>query len=365
VVVATGRAPRALRDPKGVCRATRVAILYTGQPNANAVRPLELERFLSARGHEVHLVDLETFPYRRWLRVKEPFQVALRRAGLGGPEELLRPMREWADIIQGRVLDGQGFEAVICESFPHALVLTRDLGAVTILDCPTPYVCELAFSGEHPETTIERLREVERRIYEACDHVAFHWRTYVDWVREHVYDGPNLAVLDWGCHPAQRRARFAAPPRTVYLGFLGGYWIDIGLLSRLARSGATHVDVWGSPEPEHRWGLDYRGFAPATDVLADYQLGLVTCSRDPLRRAGFSAKHLEYISHGLPVLAPRWRERLDLIRGTVAYDEEDFPEVVAALADEREWRLASEAAYRQAEELDWDVTLRPLEAMLR
>jgi len=343
----------------------KVAILYTGQANANAVRPYEIGRFLTTRGHEVHLIDLETFAYRHWLRVKEPFQVALRRAGLGGPEELLRPMREWADIIWRKVLEGRRYEAVVCESFPHALVLTRDMGAVTLFDCPTPPVCELMYSGEHPPDTIERLREVERLIYGACTYVTFHWWTYVDYVREHVYDGPNLSVLDWGCHTSSRRAGFATPPRTVYLGFMGGYWVNLPLLSSLSRSGATHVDVWGSPAPAGRWGLDYHGFASLTSVLADYQLGLVTCSKDPLRCAGFSAKHLEYISYGLPVLAPRWRTGLELIRGTVAYDEGDFQEVVAALSDEGEWLKRSDEAYRQAVELDWDVTLRPLERMLR
>lgn len=342
----------------------KVAILYTGQMNANTVRPREIERFLAARGHEVRMVDLESFAYRRRLRAREPFQVALRRAGLGGSEELLRPMREWADIISEEVLEGGGFGAVVCESFPHSLVLTRDLGCIKVLDCPTPPVDEMEFSGEHPPATIAALREVEQEVYAACDHLAFHWETYVDYVRRNVYDGPNLRVLNWGCHPRARRAAFASPPRTAYMGYLGGYWIDLPLLSSLSRSGATEVHVYGSPPPARRWGLDYMGFAPDTEVLASYQLGLVTCSKDPLRRAGFSAKHLEYISYGLPVLAPRWRERLDLIRGTVPYDEADFPAAVAALSDEGEWRRASDAAYSQAKELDWDRTLRPLEGML-
>jgi hypothetical protein len=42
-------------------------------------------------------------------------------------------------------------------------------------------------------------------------------------------------------------------------------------------------------------------------VLLSYQAGLITCTRDELRRDGFSAKHLQYLAHGLPVLAPEWR----------------------------------------------------------
>ena len=78
------------------------------------------------------------------------------------------------------------------------------------------------------------------------------------------------------------------------------------------------------------------------EVLQQYQLGLVTCTQDELRREGFSAKHLDYIAHGLPALVPTWRRHMALLRGSVAYDEDTFASVIDALSNEEAWRRASD-----------------------
>jgi hypothetical protein len=62
----------------------------------------------------------------------------------------------------------------------------------------------------------------------------------------------------------------------------------------------------------------------------------VTCTKDELRRDGFSAKHLQYLAYGLPVLVPVWRRHLDLMRGSVAYDEGTFCSMIDALSGELE-----------------------------
>jgi len=99
-------------------------------------------------------------------------------------------------------------------------------------------------------------------------------------------------------------------------------------------------------------------------MLDQYQFGLVTCSQDELRREGFSAKHVEYLAHGLPVLVPTWRRHLDLLDGSLPYDEQSFLAVIDALGAETEWRRMSDRAYAQAQRLAWDVTLSPLESLL-
>jgi hypothetical protein len=83
-----------------------------------------------------------------------------------------------------------------------------------------------------------------------------------------------------------------------------------------------------------------------------------------LRREGFSAKHLEYLAYGLPVLVPSWRRNLELLRGSVTYDEDCFASVVQSMSEQATWRRASDQAYAQAERLSWNETLRPLEALL-
>jgi hypothetical protein len=99
--------------------------------------------------------------------------------------------------------------------------------------------------------------------------------------------------------------------------------------------------------------------------LDGYQIGLITCSKDELRRDGFSAKNMAYIAHGLPVLVPAWRRHMDLLRGSVPYEEDTFLSAIGMLSDEGEWQRVSDEAYAQAQELTWERTLQPLEDALR
>jgi hypothetical protein len=123
------------------------------------------------------------------------------------------------------------------------------------------------------------------------------------------------------------------------------------------------IDVYGGPPPDPALGLNYRGWSPPT-ILEDYQFGLITCTKDELRRDGFSAKHLDYLAYGLPVLVPSWRRHLNLIQGSFPYDEETFVEVVEDLSKPEQWQAASDAAYEQGVRLSWNRTLQPLDDLL-
>src|SRR5205085_11806190 len=116
--------------------------------------------------------------------------------------------------------------------------------------------------------------------------------------------------------------------------------------------------------PDPRLGLSYLGYAPSLDVLRNYQAGLVTCSNDELRQYGFSSKHLQYLSYGLPVLVPVWRRYIELLEGSIPYDELSFLSAVETLRDEGRWHAVSDKAYAQAQQLSWDRTLRPLDDVL-
>jgi hypothetical protein len=167
--------------------------------------------------------------------------------------------------------------------------------------------------------------------------------------------------LNWGCTPVTERVRFKDPPRVVLLSSLSSNFINLPLLSRLSR--LYPIDVYGGPPPDPSLGVNYLGWAPPS-VLHDYQIGLITCSKDELRRDGFSAKNTAYIAHGLPVLVPAWRRHMELLRGCVPYDEDTFLLVIERLSDEEEWRRVSDEAYAQAQELTWERTLQPLEDVL-
>jgi hypothetical protein len=357
----------------------RVIIICQLDGYANSVKPVELERFLSRHGHRVQLVN--TYHLSRakgvsWLPSLRPRHCALYMVELGAVVN-----RRWgwgrrhlsyylvvADArlhaaILARSLPLDEADLVICETPHDAAVLVRSLAARTLYDCPTPWADELFDEGRVTSVQRERLRKLEIEVFEKVDHLAFHWQTYADYVVRHYgITGSNLLTLNFGCTPSQTRARFASRPRIVYLGSLGSRFIDLPLLSRLAAQ-YCDIDIYGGPPPDPALGLNYLGYAEP-EVLLKYQAGLITCTRDELRREGFSAKHLQYLAHGLPVLVPEWRRHLDLLRGSVPYNEGNFRSVVTSLSDETNWHRLSDEAYAEGERRSWDRSLAPLEHLV-
>jgi hypothetical protein len=363
----------------------RILIVCQLDRYANGLRPVEIQRFLAARGHEAVLAN--TYYLSRSSSVPGSFRSKLPRPT---PKRLALYAIEAASVVFTRrwqfgrrrfsyhvlaadyllrrnilasSLRLDDFDLVICETPHDAGVLTVETSARTLYDCPTPWADELYLEGRLTSRQHSKLRRLEARLFESVDHLAFWWESYARYAVAHYgVTGRNLLTLNFGCTPAGQRARFDHPPRIVYLGSLSSRFIDLPLLSRLTKL-YPKIDVYGAPRPDPSLGLNYLGYA-SPSVLQQYQFGLVTSTRDELRRHGFSAKHPQYLAYGLPVLVPSWREHLDLLRGSVPYDEPTFVSVIDALSDERAWRRVSDEAYAQARRLAWDETLRPLERLL-
>jgi hypothetical protein len=364
----------------------RVLVICQLDRYANGLKPVAIEQFLRRRGHDVRLVD--TYYLSRATSSRGSFASKLpsprpRKAVLYATEAAsLLLTRRWkfgrrllsyhllvADHqLRGAILASSlpldAFDLVICETPYDAGVLTHPTSAITLYDCPAPWADEVHYDGRLSSGQHEKLRRLERQLFESVDHLAFHWESYTRYALERYgISGRNLLTLNFGCTPSARRARFADPPRVVYLGNLSASFNDTPLLARLAAL-YPHIDVYGGPPPDPGLGLNYLGYAPSVDILRQYQLGLVTCSKDALRREGFSSKHLQYLTYGLPVLVPAWRRHLDLLRGSVPYTEQTFRSVIDEMSNQERWQAASDEAYGQALRLDWEETLRPLEDLL-
>ena len=349
---------------------------------ANGVRARAIERFLRERGHDVRVVDtyyLSRAAGGTGIRTKLPhwspkrFLLYLVELGrrLSRGVSPRRPFSYRFFMAEQRlrrallapVVRDDDLDLVICETPADAGILFEPTSAVTLYDCPTPWADELMFEGLLTSRQHAKLRTWDRAVIEQADFVAFHWDSYAGYAVEHYpISGRNLITLNYGCDLAPSRARYRLPLRVAYIGSLSSKFIDTALLARLSRL-YPHIDVYGGPAPDPNLGLNYRGYA-SPEVLQHYQLGLITCTKDELRRQGFSAKHLEYLSYGLPVLVPSWRRNLDRLQGSVPYDEESFTCVLAQLSDERTWTRMSENAYDQARRLSWPITLEPLASIL-
>jgi hypothetical protein len=368
-----------LEDPK------RILIVGELDRYANRETPVEIERFLRSRGHEVRMANtlylgrasgksgslLRKLPHpgpRRFALylVQLASLLLTRRWGFGRRHlsyYLVRADLRLRRSILRSSLPLDEFDLIIGEHPADSELMTAPTSARLFYHCRTPWADELFFEGRLTERQHQRLRRQEAEILEGVDYLSFGWETYAPYAVTHYgISGRNLLQLNRGCTPVRERVRFRDPPRVVFLSSLSSNFINLPLLSRLSK--LYPIDVYGGPPPDPSLGLNYLGWAPPS-VLRDYQIGLVTCSKDELRRDGFSAKNLEYIAHGLPVLVPAWRRHMELIRGCVPYDEDTFLSAIERLSDEEEWRRVSDEAYAQAQELTWERTLQPLEDALR
>jgi hypothetical protein len=351
----------------------RVLIIGRLDGYSNGVKAVEIQRYLRKRGHKVRLFDTSSLP-----RTPSGAGLALRAVNVAWRFGISRsritrhnfsyPVLVADYRLRRRILSSvlrlDDFDLVICETPFDAGVLTVPTSARTLLDLPTPWADEIYFEGRLTRRQHRKLRRMEAGVWETVDFLAFWWETYAQYAVEHYgISGRNLLTLNYGCTPATQRAQFRNPPRIAYIGYLQMAAIDLPQLSRLSRI-YPHIDVYGGPPPDPALQLNYKGHANPS-VLADYQLGLITATEDELRKNGFSAKHPQYLAYGLPVLVPRSRRRLDLLKGSVPYEDHTFLAAVEALTDQGEWTRLSDEAYAQAQRLAWEKTLRPLDGLLR
>lgn len=363
----------------------KVLIICAPDPFANGVYPKELAKYLRAKGCQVKLYS--TFHLSRAgekglaavLPGPRPKQLALyfmealgyvagrlgrtlQRAALS---LTLRRVIQLRGAILRANLAGSSYDIIICQNNPdNAFVAGERLAPTQILHLPSPLAEEYFFGGQITPRAFERLKTYEAGLYAKADHIGLHWHTYANYVKRTKYDGPNFDFnLGYGVDPQEKRATFQDQPRIVFIGLLNGYWVNVPLLKRLCKL-YPNIDIYGGPRLADL-GDNYKGYAPTTDVLADYQFGLVTLSDDPLRRSSFSSKQLRYYAYGLPVLSPNWRHDCVLDEAALLYDENSFVDLVKAYSDEEKWNELSAKALKIAQHYDWEQVLRPLDALLK
>ena len=340
-------------------RKKRVCIICSLDRFANGLRSKKIKEFLEKNGYIVELIN--TYPNK----IKSRSSVMIRKIRRFFIPRFLRnyifilDIKRRAIALQKEITKRQP-DVLICESEMDSYVLTKPMSCLKIFDCSTPWVDELFYSGDLSNFAYKLLRRLELEIYKKSSYVAFHWDNYTNYVKKYIYKGKNLFILNWGCNPKKVKARFKKTPRIVYLGKLDGYWINIELLSRLSK--IYEIDVYGAPEPPRELGLNYKGYVPITEtnVLAEYQFGLVTLSNDRLRAHGFSAKHLEYMSYGLPVLTPEWRKDPRLEKYSILYNEKNFLQKIEEYSSKDKWQKISNMCFNKAKDWDWEKVLKPL-----
>ena len=365
----------------------KVLIICSLDEFANGVKPAELSQYLRAKGCEVEVYSASYLSrigkkgLAGVLPKPRPWHLALYLAegiaAVAGKLGKLLPgssptLTKWSFMkpimrLRGAVLRANfrhsGYDMIICEhNWDVAFVEGPRLARIQLLDLPSPFAEEVYFGGHISRRNYLALRDYEVQAYAKADGIGFHWHTYSDYVKKEKYDGPNFIDLSYGVDLPVKRASYSPEPRVAFLGWLGDYWVNLPLLVRLCKI-YPHIDIYGGPRLAEL-GENYKGYAPTTDVLADYQLGLVTLREDPLRRHGFSSKQLRYYSYGLPALLPGWHHDSALDEAALLYDEENFLRLVSECSDRQKWTELSDRALGIAQRYEWKNVLRSLDPFL-
>lgn len=351
-------------------------IIYQNDQLANTVRAEKISHALQERGLHVQLLDAKKYfdvyldfdlePGKKWRkflyyklhRLHFFLQFFYREKKLPLPASLER--RGQALSLATQV---QKAQIIICQSNSDmAVLLHLRKDQIAIFDTPTPYSFELEYGPTLiPPSELRQLRKLEEAVYKTANLVTFNWPTYRQFVEQHQhFRFHNYLQGSSGCEQVEQIAQFRKKPKVVFVGNLDDYWANSEELIQLVNSSPFVIDLYGATQnTDIKKMPQYRGYISAATqkVLAQYQFGLITLSKDPLRKQGFSAKHLLYLSYGLPVLCPRWRRDQILGPATIAYDPRSFVNDLTPYLKQKNWDQKHQHAVRLARQLSWDRTL--------
>lgn len=337
----------------------KIAIIATPFRGGGRMRAMAYKDFLQSKNYCVDMLNVDEI----W-ESKIHFFYQRARAYLNGKEPKL--MTKIADRLERKIKDGK-YDAVIGVESLLSYVLTKDLGCLKIFSWEAMLADEFYFEASRRKhfdfDRIRRVRTMELEICEKSDYVVFPWETTENYARKNIYDGTNCLTIRYGCYPQSKPVQYFFPPSIVSVGGLRGHCQNAELLSYLTSICPYAIEAYGN-RPEKDRKMNYKGFAPSLDVLYNYQFGINTVSKDIFRRNHFSSRVIAYLSYGLPVLSPDWMLLSHDLKGCLPYNENNFVDIVDKYSDMQFWEKLSKEAYAQARELDWNITLKPLEKII-
>ena len=323
---------------------------------ANGVKPAAVEGFLRDHGHDVEVVNsyylsrasgkrgsLRTtscrIPSLRKLGVylTEAASILTRRSGFGR-----RRLSYYLLLADYRLRGHFQLGAAARRLRPRHLRAPtgrrhadRQTSATTFYDYPDPYADELYDEGKLTEKQHRKLRALERDLFESVDGLSSRGsRTHATrWSTTRSADATSGSSTGAASRPPTVAVQQPAPRDLPGLALVPVHRPAAALPAEQALP--AHRRLRGAaarpgPRPE------LLGWAAPT-ILSRVPVRLITTSKDELRRDGISAEHLDYIAYGLPVLVPAWRRHLDLLRGSIPYEEETFSSLIGAHSTEAAW----------------------------
>lgn len=335
----------------------KIAIIGPSNVGGGYQRVLAYKKYLQYKHHNVETIEIPN--QSRLFKIWFYYQALHARTS----KNILRLMEKLSDKLENKIIKNK-YDVVIGVHSKLSYVLTKELNCLKIFSCQSLEADERYFSGNYSLEEIHNLREIELEIMKKSDFVIFPWKTTEKYVRKYIWNGKNFVTIKTCCYPKNKTASYYFPISIVSLGNLQFYWANKELLSHLTNISPYIIDIYGKYKPEKKYHLSYKGYAKSLDVFYNYQFGLNTVTKDLFRQNHFSSKIMSYLAYGLPVLYPEWQKYPNELKGCIPYNEDNFIEIIEKYSEIDKWNKISEDAAKQGRELDWKITLKPLDKLI-
>lgn len=227
-----------------------------------------------------------------------------------------------------------------------------------IYDLPTIISEELKEGRQINLHTYKKIKKLEHKIFQKNIPISFHWYSILNYAKKINLQSKRNFILNWGCYSQVKTSHYSPHPKIVHIGNINSPWVNQKLLKQIQTNNS--IDIYSYEKPNTKNNIKTLGFLKDLSKLSQYQFGLITISKDKLRSNSFSAKHLTYISFGLPVFCPEWRQDPLLKSATIYYNENNFESQFKKYSQKKFWLKKHQAALKLAQKLNWNITLLPI-----
>jgi len=227
---------------------------------------------------------------------------------------------------------------------------------------------------------------LEADAFKSCTHLL----VVSDKMKEHIIrhfkiHNDKISVIYNGAGPQKLKAEFNHPLKVVYAGVFA-YWerVDDYLeIAKRANSNDFKFYLAGAgPMKKHvlarikreKIPIKYLGYMPRSKmlkVMSKMQVGIAPSTKDTARLVAFPIKVLDYMSCGLPVVAPSvgdWGKMIKTEDCGIALNNDSIENYVKALntlAQKNIWIRKSKNAIKSIDEkYNWKKVLEPLVKLL-
>jgi len=358
----------------------KVLLIYSHDRMANTLRAKKIKSALEKKGLSVQLFDSTVFftnfynkldkdTFWSWIKYKLRFLEFLCQLWSGNNSikkyPFLAKLNQRAKAI-AKTKEFLTSNIILIQSpFEMMVLLHKYPWQTTIYDAHTCFADEISLTGK-VSSSIELglIAQAEKKVLEKADLVTFAWPSIKRFlIKKYHFRFKKTVVANWGCEKQLKKASLKKKPQIIFLGNMSDYWVDSLGLANLVKASQFKIDLFGRSQNPTIINLDqYHGYLPHAQLnrVANYQFGLITLSKDELRRETFSAKHLLYFSFGLPVLCPEWRRDEVLAPGTIYYKTDNFNQVVKKYSQSKLWHKKHLAALKIAKSHNWRKQLKLL-----